>query len=377
MSLLERHRNIIDFALSSLGRRWKKNLALTLVYAFTVFTLASVIFFTEAVKREARAVLQGAPEIVVQRLMAGRHDLIPAVYIDTLKKITGVGQAKGRLWGYYYEPSTGANYTVVASADPPLEPGTIAVGQGVARTLHAEKGDLLPLKGADGAYVSFEVTRVFSHASELVSADLIEMPAGDLRAFFGIPEGFYTDLTLKVRNEKELVVVADKIRRLLPDTRPILRDEILRTYDSLFDWRSGLLLVIFAGAVAAFIIFAWDKATSLSMEERREMGVLKAVGWETSEVIAMKSWEGIIISLTAFFGGTLFAYVHVFFSSALLFEPVLKGWAVLYPRFQLVPHIDPYQVLALFFLTVVPYTVATVIPSWNAATVDPDSIMRL
>ena len=377
MSLLERHRNIIDFALSSLSRRWKKNLALTLVYAFIVFTLASVIFFTEAVKREARAVLQGAPEIVVQRLMAGRHDLIPAVYIDTLKKITGVGQAKGRLWGYYYEPSTGANYTVVASGDPPLEPGTIAVGQGVSRTLHAAEGDLIPLKGADGAYVSFEVTRVFSHASELVSADLIEMPAGDLRAFFGIPEGFYTDLTLKVRNEKELVVVADKIRRLLPDTRPILRDEILRTYDSLFDWRSGLLLVIFAGAVAAFIIFAWDKATSLSMEERREMGVLKAVGWETSEVIAMKSWEGVIISLTAFFGGTLFAYGHVFFSSALLFEPVLKGWAVLYPRFQLVPHIDPYQVLALFFLTVVPYTVATVIPSWNAATVDPDSIMRL
>jgi ABC-type lipoprotein release transport system permease subunit len=377
MSLLERHRNIIDFALSSLGRRWKKNLALTLVYAFTVFTLASVIFFTEAVKREARAVLQGAPEIVVQRLMAGRHDLIPAVYIDTLKKITGVGQVKGRLWGYYYEPSTGANCTVVASGDPPLEPGTIAVGQGVARTLHAAEGDLIPLKGADGAYASFEVARVFSHASELVSSDLIEMPAGDLRAFFGIPEGFYTDLTLKVRNEKELVVVADKIRRLLPDTRPILRDEILRTYDSLFDWRSGLLLVIFAGAVAAFIIFAWDKATSLSMEERREMGVLKAVGWETSEVIAMKSWEGVIISLTAFFGGTLFAYVHVFFSSALLFEPVLKGWAVLYPRFQLVPHIDPYQVLALFFLTVVPYTVATVIPSWNAATVDPDSIMRL
>jgi ABC-type lipoprotein release transport system permease subunit len=377
MNLLERHRNIIDFALSSLGRRWKKNLALTLVYAFTVFTLASVIFFTEAVKREARAVLQGAPEIVVQRLMAGRHEMIPEGYIGTLQNITGVGKVKGRLWGYYFEPSTGANYTIVASGDPPLGAGTIAVGQGVSRTLHAAEGDLIPLKGADGAYMSFEVARVFSHASELVSADLIEMPAGDLRVLFGIPEGVYTDLTLKVRNERELVVVADKIRRLLPDTRPILRDEILRTYDSLFDWRSGLLLVIFAGAVAAFITFAWDKATSLSMEERREIGVLKAVGWETSEVIAMKAWEGIAISLTAFFGGTLLAYVHVFFSSVLLFEPVLKGWAVLYPRFQLVPHIDPYQMLSLFFLTVVPYTVATVIPSWNAATVDPDSIMRL
>ena len=377
MSLFERQRSIIDFALSSLARRWRKNLALTIVYAFIVFTLASVVFFTEAVKREARAVLQDSPEIFVQRLMAGRHDLIPAGHIEVLQQITGVSQVKGRLWGYYFEPSTGANFTVVASGAPPLADGTIAIGQGVARALIAEKGDLLPLKNAAGAYVSFEVARIFSHASELVSADLIEMPAADLRSLFGIPEGYYTDLTLKVRNEKELVVVADKIRRLLPDTRPVLRDEILRTYDSIFDWRSGLLLVIFAGALAAFVIFAWDKATSLSMEERREMGVLKAVGWETSEVIAMKSWEGIIISLTAFFGGTLLAYVHVFFSSALLFEPVLKGWAVLYPRFQLVPQIDPYQVLALFFLTVVPYTVATVIPTWNAATVDPDSIMRL
>jgi len=112
-----------------------------------------------------------------------------------------------------------------------------------------------------------------------------------------------------VRNPKEVTVVADKIRRLFPDTRPVLRDEILRTYDSLFDWRSGLLLVIFAGAVAAFIIFAWDKATSLSLEERREMGVLKAVGWETSEVIAMKSWEGIVISLAAFLAGVLAAYL--------------------------------------------------------------------
>jgi nitrous oxide reductase accessory protein NosL len=83
-----------------------------------------------------------------------------------------------------------------------------------------------------------------------------------------------------------------------------------------------------------------------------------------------------VVSLTAFLAGVLVAYLHVFVSSAALFEPVLKGWAVLYPRYDLVPHIDPYQLLALFFLTVVPYTVATVVPSWNAATVDPDLIMR-
>jgi ABC-type lipoprotein release transport system permease subunit len=34
------------------------------------------------------------------------------------------------------------------------------------------------------------------------------------------------------------------------------------------------------------------------------------------------------------------------------------------------------QVLILFFLTVIPYAVATVVPSWRAAIIDPDAVMR-
>lgn len=56
-------------------------------------------------------------------------------------------------------------------------------------------------------------------------------------------------------------------------------------------------------------------------------------------------------------------------------EPVLKGWSVLYPHFRLVPCVDLYQVVALFFFTVVPYTAATIIPSWSAAIIDPDEVM--
>jgi ABC-type lipoprotein release transport system permease subunit len=66
----------------------------------------------------------------------------------------------------------------------------------------------------------------------------------------------------------------------------------------------------------------------------------------------------------------------VFFFSAFLFVPALKGWSVLYPAFRITPFVDPYQVAVLFFLTVVPYTVATIIPSWRAAIIDPDSVMR-
>ena len=95
-----------------------------------------------------------------------------------------------------------------------------------------------------------------------------------------------------------------------------------------------------------------------------------------TDIIRMKFWEGAIISLSAFLLGYLAAYIHIFYASAALFESVLKGWAVLYPEFQLTPEIDGLQLATLFFFTVFPYTVATIIPIWQAAITDPDTVMR-
>ena len=54
-TLLNRHGNILDFALSSLLRRKTKNLSLLVVYTLIVFIIASLIFFVQAMRREARA----------------------------------------------------------------------------------------------------------------------------------------------------------------------------------------------------------------------------------------------------------------------------------------------------------------------------------
>ena len=49
---------------------------------------------------------------------------------------------------------------------------------------------------------------------------------------------------------------------------------------------------------------------------------------------------------------------------------------MLYPRFELMPVIDGFQVATLFFFTVFPYAAATLVPIWRAAITDPDSVMR-
>ena len=373
---IERQKKIIDFTLSSLMRRKRKNGALVSVYILVVFVLASVMFLTYALKREASLVLKDAPEMIVQRMVAGRTDPIPVGYIDKLKGIRGVSKVRGRLWGYYYDPVIGANYTLMVPEDSGLEKGSIRIGKGISRIRLVDEEDEMEFRANDGTIFSLKVSGILSPESELISSDLVLITEEDFRRLFGISGALVTDLTLRIKNSNEWIVVAEKVASLLPDTRVILREEILRTYDMVFSWRGGLMLAILSAGLLAFVIFSWEKASGLSAEEKREIGILKAIGWETSDVIQMKFWEGIVVSLTSFFVGILLAYFHVFFTSSALFEPVLKGWGVLYPKFKLTPFVNPFQVVVLFFLTVVPYTVATIIPSWRAATVDPDTVMR-
>lgn len=373
---IRRQRYLIDFTVASLTRRKGKNLGLLGVYTLIVFLLASVMLFSQSLRREAGLLLENAPAVVVQRMVAGRHDLIPAEYLERIGTVRGVAAKYGRLWGYFYDPAVQANYTLQVARDREIKDGEMIVGHGIARTRGLGPGDYLTLRSALGQSFAFRVAAVLPSAAELVSADLLLVNEHDFRAFFGIAPGVYTDIALEVRNSKEVRKVAEKLTVMLPDTRPILREEILRTYDALFQWRQGIVFVLLAGSLLAFVIFAWDKASGLSAEEKREIGILKAIGWETADVIRMKFWEGALVSLGAFLLGYLAAYAHVFLFDAALFAPVLKGWAVLYPQFRPQPFVDGLQVATLFFFTVFPYTVATVVPIWRAATTDPDAVMR-
>ncbi len=373
---IERQKNVLDFTLSSLLRRKGKNLALLSVYTLLVFLMASVMLASSAIKREASTVLREAPEMVVQRTVAGRQDPIPLAYLEKIRDIAGVISSDGRHWGYYYDPVVGANYTLLVPREGRPEPGTITIGSGVARARLSSRGDVIEFKTAAGAVTELAVGDILSSDSELVASDLVLVSDSDFQAIFGSSPGLATDIVVRVANPRELSTIALKISERLPDTRIILKDDMLRTYDAVFSWRGGILALILLGIVLAFIIVSWDKASGLSQEERREIGILKAVGWETSDVILMKFWEGTVVSLSAFLLGFLLAYVHIFFFSARLFAPVLKGWSVLYPQFRLIPFIDASEITALFFLTVVPYAVATIIPSWRASVTDPDAVMK-
>jgi ABC-type lipoprotein release transport system permease subunit len=384
---LEKHRNILDYAVNFLLRRKGKNLATILVFTLVVFMLASVVMMMGSLKQEARETLSLAPDITVQKIIAGRQGLVPLEYASAIQNIRGVSRVEPRIWGYYYDVEEDATYTIIGvkSLDTlPIEVvqgdlssgNAVLVGEALAREKRLRIGDKLILRNHRGDYVKFLVAGIFSSRSALQSADLIVMPRDKAREFFGIPEGYANDLAVYVANPSELPNIAIKIAQALPDARVLTKEQIRETYDAIFGWRSGVFLASILGAILAFAILVWDRASGLTAEEKREIGILKALGWSTGDVLEMRTFEGVVLALNSYLAGVILAYLHVFYLGAPLLKPVLLGWSTLYPEFELMPTVTLEDLLLIFVISVVPFLAAVVVPSWRASTIDPDEAMR-
>jgi predicted lysophospholipase L1 biosynthesis ABC-type transport system permease subunit len=73
----------------------------------------------------------------------------------------------------------------------------------------------------------------------------------------------------------------------------------------------------------ALLILAADKPAALGVEEQKEIGTLRALGWSKMDVLAAKTWESLAVSIVAVLVGMFAAYVHVYPGGAALFSPVL------------------------------------------------------
>ncbi|MCX5864670.1 MAG: FtsX-like permease family protein [Deltaproteobacteria bacterium] len=391
---LEKQLNILDYALSSLWRRRMKSLSVLLVFASVIFLLASFQMVTQALSDKAKQVLAYTPEITLQKMSAGRQEAIPLAYKDKLAGIFGIRRVVPRIWGYYFDEVLLANYTVMgmnvdempesarldtalASGRMPTpdEQGRVVIGHSVKKALDLEGRNTFSFFRPNLSLKAFTVSGEFSQGTDILTNDLIIMNLADARDLYAIPAGMVTDLCVYVANPKEIDTIARKISEALPGVRVLTRPQIQKTYQVVFGWRSGFGSICLLTALAAFVILAWDKASGLSPEERREIAILKVLGWETSDILAVRFWESVIVSGLACVVGMTAAYIHVVYFAASLFRPVLMGWSVLRPDLHLLPRMAAGDILLILAFTVIPYLAATVIPAWRSATVPADSAL--
>ncbi len=387
---------LIEYAINSILRQKFKNLFILFVFTFLTALLCSVFFISNSIKYELNTTLKSLPQITVQKVKAGRHYDINVDAIDEILNIAGVSDAVARVWGYYYFENAGVNFSVIGIDEfenqyknslnklvkdvdfsELEENSSMIIGKGVEKILHENYyKEYFNFIKPDGKFKKVNIAGVFQDNLELESNDTIVLPKELALEIFGMDQNKATDIVVKVANPEEIFTIASKIKLLFPDTRVITNKELEISYQNIFDYKGGLFLALFIISIFTFFIIIYDKASGLTSEEKKEIGVLKAIGWKVEDVLKEKFYESFIISFTAYILGIFIAFGFVYILNAPLLKEIFTGYSQLKTSFELPFVLDFNTLFLVFFLSVPIYIAATIVPSWRSATIETDKVIR-
>lgn len=384
---------ILEYALSSILRQKGKNIFIVFIFTFLTFLLSSVFFITHAIQYELNSTLKSLPQIIVQNLKGGKAYDIPLSTLDEIVAITGVVDANSRVWGYYYFDNAKVHFTLVgidqyenqyknsftriATQLQQHDQSGMIVGKGVKKILkHNYYKDYFNFIKPDGSLKKVNIIGEFDADTQLESNDVIAMTKEDAREILGLSDEMATDIVVTVANPKEIPTIQEKIKQLYPNTRVITNEDLQISYQNIFDYKSGIFLALFIVSLFTFFMIVYDKASGVTSEEKKEIGVLKSLGWTIDDVLKSKFYEAFIISFIAYIVGVVSALGFVYILQAPFLREIFEGYSQLKTTFEL-PFVFDFQTLFLvFFLSVPVYIAATIIPSWRVATLEADEVIR-
>ena len=384
---------LLEYAYAYILRHKSKNFFIVTVFTLLVALLATLFFITTSVEHELTNRIENQPDIVVENYQAGKPSSIDVSLLDKLLEIDGISSGKTRVRGNYYFRAKDKTFYIVGvdpfeeQNDPfiqkllksyDLNSSSMLVSKSVQDIMKkAYYTDYFNFIKPDGTLHRVYIQGSFDIAKRVELNNLIVMPKETAKEVFGYAANQATDIALDVANKNELDFIASKIRLMLPNVKVVSKNDLHVKYEKLFDYDSGVFLSLFVIAIFTFFVIVYDKANGLSSEEKREIGILKALGWRVEDVLHAKFYEASLISLFSFILGVGLAFVYVFVLKAPLLGDIFMHENLLnIHTFRLDVYVELSYVLLIFLLSVPIYIAATLIPSWRVATLDADEVMR-
>lgn len=258
------------------------------------------------------------------------------------------------------------------------------VGTELARRLGLQVGSLIPpfYQNAKGERVS-KVVGIFSSDVSMWQSRLI-FTSFDMASNIFDHEGLATDVLVYCRPGYEAQVAASIMRSVTFASSPsgsirprvTVREDLQVLIPRTLLHREGIFnlhfLLVF---VVGILVVAVTSAFGLT-ERRREVGILKATGWQTDEIMLRSMVESVLLSVAGASLSLSLSFVWLkWFNGYWVASIFLHGVAAA-PSFRVPFCLTPIPALLSFLISLAVVMTGSLFSTWRAATVPPAEAMR-
>ncbi len=387
---MTKHVALFMNAATSLFRSRARNIAVIICLVALLSPFVAAIVISEGIKEQHERVLSESGDIYVTRDNYGSNAPVELSLSAKLSKVQGVIQVVPRIIARVYArgrlltilgvgPRCIPSLLYVVEGGRPTAKGDVIIGANAAKYLGVGIGSRFSLKRNPKQL--FQIVGIFDSPYRVWNADLMVMGFDDASNLLGM-RSTATDLVVHTRPGYEQIV--DIIIRMseeesqsgLPPLRVQTKDLIQRYSERGFNLKAGVFsgfycLVLAMGIPCLGVISGFGLS-----ERRREIGIMKALGWTTEDVLEMVALENLILAVgSAFLAvGVAAAWVH-FFNGAGIAGFFIPGLGILVP-FDVPARIFPVPVVLGLLSAIVLTMVGSIHSTWKTAVVSPAEAMK-
>ena len=373
-----------------------KHLAIFFISILIVFLSSSILFISNTLKKEIFTTLKNQSDFVIQKINSGKSQYTPISWIEDFKEISGVKDVQQRVYGQYYFMPEDVYFTIVGidlfeegssknikellevlNISEFLQSDSMIIGNGIKKLFDKYKYiDSYDFKLFNNDLKEIKIFKDLPQKANLVANDLIIMDINLAKEILNIKEDEATDIVLNVPNNLERANVKDQLILKHSNTRILQKENLKKEYENMFNYKGGIFLILFIVVILTFTLILYQRYSMISLGDKKEIGILKAVGWSIKDILKLKIMENFIVAFMAFIIGIILSYIFVFILNAPILKNVFIGSQNLQNDFIFNANIQIDSLITLFLFFMIPFLSAVLIPVWKVAIIDSTQSMK-
>ncbi|CAG1769799.1 hypothetical protein BAC3_00560 [uncultured bacterium] len=382
---MNKHINLLLLATENLLRHRTKTIVVCLCIIAILTPFITAIAISEGIRTQSLISVNAGADLYLTFDEFGRNAAIPLKYLDEIKKIFGVKKAIPRIIGRGFLQNKLAVIVGINREDIPASVSCISgrifenvnevvVGHELARHFKLHVGDQFSMRCQQRR--TFTVVGFFSSDSSIWGSSMIFMSFRDAGELFG-KQDVATDIQIHSLPGHNSEIATDLYDILQNEPYRLQDKHMIELYfkkgfmlkEGIF---SALYIVAFALGVPAILV-----ASGFGLSERKkEIGIMKATGWQTLEVLELISIEQLLISLLGATIAIVLSILWIKGFNGIFIAQFFIAEITMLPKFTMPARFLPLPCLLSFFFAFLLTMVSSIYSSWRASTVSPVMSMQ-